>query len=257
MMRGNRANPCFRVYSVLRDAREEDDTTPTLAAWSNAFGVSETEHLDDRYDTLHMLGLLDREAKVARLQAKENLDIAPAAVDDTFQPVFSAMNVAALSQGWANYKKYLTDDLLRTLREYSRDLPEDSEAVNEHELQQVRRDLEEFAKRVREEVTDDDLKSFLLNQITIIRKAFLEYYIVGVKAFRDASGRVFAELQSPENIEVFEEHKESDWIKQVETLCRRVTMLSATYTAIEKTGAPKAIGDGLSVAKEFFSNVQF
>lgn len=257
MMRGNRANACFRVYSVLRDAREQDDTIPTLAAWSKAFRVSETKYLDDRHDTLYMLGLLDKQAKIAQLQAKENLDVAPATVEKTFQPVFQATDVIAIAQRWESRKNFITDDLLRTLRGYSRDLPEDSEAINEYELQQVQRDLEEFARRIEEEVANDDLKRFLLNQITIIRKAFLEYDVVGGKAFSDASGRLFADLQRPENIEVYEEHKNSDWMKEAETLCRRVTMLSTTYAAIEKTGAPKAIGDGLSAAKEFFSNVQF
>ena len=234
MVGRNRTNPCFRVYSVLRDAREEADNIPTIAAWSNTFGVSETEYLDNRYDTLYMMGLLDKQAKLAQLKAKANLDFADDTIEDTFRLVSQAMNVSALSQHWGNGKKHITDDLLRTLKAYSRDLPEDLETINEYELQKVQRDLEEFAKRVQEEVANDELRRFLLKQSTIIRKAFLEHYVVGGEAFRDASGRVFAELQSPENVEVFEEHKGSDWIKQIETLCRRVTTLSVAYTAIEK-----------------------
>ena len=249
-MRGNRANACFRVYSVLRDVREQSDTIPTLAAWSNAFGVSETEHLDDRHDTLSMLGLLDKQAKLAQFQAKESLDLADDEIEETFQSVSQAMSVSTLSQRWETGKKHITDDLLRTLKAYSRDLPEDSETVNEYELQQVQRDLEEFARRVEEEVEDSNLKYFLLEQITIIRNALLEYYVVGAGAFRSAFGRFLAELQDPHNRKVYEEHKDSPWLEKLGELWGRSLKLYGTYKALDDTGTIEAIESGFNAAKD-------
>lgn len=253
MMGRSRANPCYRVYSVLRDAREQDDTISTLAAWSNAFGVSETEHLDGRYDTLYMLRLLDKQAKLAQLQAKENLDLASDAIEATFQRISLAMEVTAIGQTWDKRKIYITDNLLRTLKVYSRGLPEDPETANEYELQQVQRDLEEFAKQVEEKVEDGNLRCFLLEQITTIRRALLEYYVVGVAAFRSASGSFVAELQDPHNQKIYEEHKDSPWLKKLGELWGRSLKLYGTYKALDDVGAIQAIESGFDAAKDLIS----
>lgn len=250
MMGKSRANPCFRVYSVLRDVREQDDNISTLAAWSNAFGVSETDYLDGRHDTLYMLGLLDKQAKLAQLQAKENLSLTDDEIEDTFRMVSQAMDVSTLSQVWKTRKTHITDDTLRTLKAYSRDLPEDLETVNQYELQQVQRDLEEFAKRVEEKVEDNNLKYFLLEQITIIRRALLEYYVVGAGAFRTAFGRYFAELQDPHNRKVYEDHKDSSWLKKLGELWGRSLRLYGTYKALDDVGAMQAIESGFDAAKD-------
>jgi hypothetical protein len=235
----------------LHDARLEGDTIATIAAWSSTFGINETDYLDERYDTLHMLSLLDREAKLARSQVKDSPDVSNDEIDSTFQAVSQAMDISALSQVWQHRKEFITDGVLRTLRSFSRDLPEDSEKVNEYQLSQLQDELEEFARHVEEDIEDGDLKAFLLNQITIIRKAFLEYYVVGARSFRDASGSFFTEAQKPENKKVVQENEGSEEINKLRSLWGTCLKLYATYNALQDIGAKQSIESSVEVVKDY------
>lgn len=252
MIRKDGFNSCYRVFAVLSEARLESDNIATLAAWSNAFGITETDYLDNRFYTLRMLDLLDREKELARLQVESNLSIASDELEATFQAASNAMDISYLGNPWSGSKRHLTDEMLRNLRVFSRKLPEDSEMVNEYELRQVRYELEKFAKHVQENIEDSDLKAFLLEQITIIRKAFLEYHVIGVKAFRDASGNFFTEAQNPVNRKVVEDNKNSEELKKLKSLWTMCLQLYATYNALESTGAKQAIESGVEVVRDFF-----
>lgn len=241
--RRNNFNACYRVYQVLMEARVEDDNAPTLAAWSAAFGITEAEFLDERFDTISMLGLLTKQKDLAQLQVEQHSSLPENQRNEAFSLASQAMNVTAVGQQWKVAKQHITDGMLRTLRKCSQEIPEDVEKANETDLAKMRDELTELAFLVQGELEDGALRDFLTQQIAIIRRALLEYYVVGIEAFRNASGQLFAELQRPENIETIKENKNSEYIEKLRSVWTILLNIYATYNALQATGEMISIED--------------
>lgn len=243
--RRNNFNACYRVFQLLMEARVEDDNVTTLAAWSTAFGVTDAEYLDERFDTINMLGLLTHEKDIAQLQVKQHSHVPEDTRNEVFGLASQAMNVAAIGQQWKVAKQHISDEMLRTLRKCSQEVPEDVEKASETDLAKMRDELAELVLRVQDKLEDGALKDFLIQQIGTIRRALLEYYVVGIQAFRNASGQIFADLQRPENLETIKDNESSEYIEKLRSVWITLLNVYATYNALQATGAMKAIEEAV------------
>lgn len=240
-------NPCYRVYMALREAQQEDSNIPALAAWTNALGVRDTEFLDERFDTIHMLGLLTHEKDLAWLQVSQQTSISASIYQPTFNKASQAMNLGAISQLWGESKQHITSTVLRELKAYSAEMPAD-QRVDEETLRRLKEEVEEFANRVRTHVEDEHLKIFLLEQLTILRKAFLEYSLTGVAAFRRASGQLIAEFQNPANRKVLDDHRDTDEMRRLSELWNWSLKLYATIEMVKGVVQTLEVQQALEVA---------
>lgn len=250
-----RFNSCYRLYESLSRARLEQDGINALSAWSSAFGVTGTPGLDDRFDTIHMLGLLTAEKDRAEQQVKDYCGLDEDTRNNVFGAFSSAMNVAAIGTKWEASKTHLTDGGLRTLLMCSREVPEDNETVDNASLRSTHEEVDGFHSRIEEELEDGPLKDFLLKQLSIIRRALLEYNVIGTNAFREASGQLVVEIQKPANQEVIEEHKGSDYLKKLKSIWFIVLNVYNTHKALKSPEAQQALENtskALEEATQFF-----
>jgi hypothetical protein len=231
-----RFNPAYRVHYLLSKAHEQPGDIPTLAAWSNTFGVTGTDLLDERFDTIQMMHMMSRQITLARKQ----MTLVEQDSEDTYALAFDqaaqTINVSALGAQWQDFDRHINADVLRTLRRCSQLTPADPRWVAEAELVTLEQELEDFKLRVEEQTSNEELRFFLLEQIAIIEKAFLEYRIVGIQAFQRASGQLITSLENPDNHTILEKYREEPEVKKLVSIWKRTLqagqVMSMVNTAI-------------------------
>lgn len=231
-----RFNPAYRVHYLLSRAHEQPGDMPALEAWSNTFGVTGADVLDETFDTLQMLRLMSRQIALARKQMTIVEGVSEKDYAFAFDSAANTINVSALGTAWQDFDKHITANVLRTLRWCSQQTPTDPKRVADAELADLEEELEEFRLGVEEHASNDELRLFLLEHIAIIEKAFLEYRVVGVQAFQRASGQFVTSLQDPDNQAIFEKNKEVPEVKKLASIWKRTLqagqVMSMANTAI-------------------------
>lgn len=216
-----RFDPAYRVHYLLSRAHEQPGDISTLAAWSNTFGVTETDSLDDRFDTIQMMQMMSRQITLARHQMTSVEEVSENDYAFAFDKAAQAIDVTALGAEWQNIDQFIDANVLRTLRWCSRQTPADPTRVADAELADLEEELEEFRLGVEENASNEELKLFLLEHIAMIDKAFLEYRVVGVQAFQRASGQLIASLESPDNHELLEKNKGEPEVEKLASIWER------------------------------------
>ncbi len=231
-----RFNPAYRVHYLLSKAHEQPGDIPALAAWSNTFDVTGADFLDERFDTIQMLQLMSRQITLARKQ----MALAEHLSEDSYAFAFDAaaqtINVLTLGSEWSNFDQFINANVLRTLRTCSQATPADPKRVTDAELASLEEELEEFRLSVEEHASNEELRLFLLEQIAIIERAFLEYRIVGVQAFQRASGHLTTSLENPDNHSILEQNREEPEVEKLASIWKRTLqagqVMSMVNTAI-------------------------
>jgi hypothetical protein len=237
----NRFNSAYRVFMLLSEAREQPQNVPTIAAWSNTLGVTGTDLPDEEFHTVELLHLLSSQINMA----KNQMHVAAQFPEDTYTFAFDkaqeTINVTALGARWEGYKNSITPDVLTTLRWCSHAIDADPIQVQEDELSTLEQELAKFKSSVKEKTKSEELKYFLLEHIALIERAFLEYKVVGARAFQRAAGNLLTSLEDPHNQEVFERNRDEPEVKQVVSIWRRMlqagqatSMLNSAVTLVQK-----------------------
>jgi hypothetical protein len=247
----DKSNPAYRVLSLLTAAKQQPDDIPAIAAWANTLGVSKADLLDDRFHTVEMLHLLTRQITLA----KNQMHLIGQFSEDTYAFAFDhaqqTINVAGLSAHWNSYKQYITPEVLTTLKWCSQATPADPIQVQDEELDTLEQELAEFKSRVEKQTTNEELRSFVLEHIALIEKAFLEYRIVGVRAFQRAAGELLTSLEDPHNQDVFERNRDKPEVQQVVSIWHR--LFQAGQIASTLNSAVNLVQKALEVGGDFIS----
>lgn len=241
-----RFNSAYRVHYLLSRAHEQPGEIPALAAWSNTFGVTEADFLDERFDTIQMLRLMSQQITLARKQMTLVEHLSEDSYAFAFDNAVQTINVSALGAAWESFDQFIDAKVLRTLRTCSQATPADPTRVTDAELASLEEELEEFRLSVEEHALNEELKLFLLEQIAIIEMAFLEYRIVGVQAFQRASGQFITSLENPDNHAIVEQNREEPEFKKLASIWKRTLqagqVMSMVNTAITLGGAVLELG---------------
>ncbi len=231
-----RFNPAYRVHYLLSKAHEQPGDIPALAAWSNTFDVTGADFLDERFDTIQMLQLMSRQITLARKQMALVEQVSEDSYAFAFDNAAQTINVSALGSEWSNFDRFINADVLRALRRCSQSTPADPKQVTDAELASLQEELEEFRLSVEEHAMNEELRLFLLEQIAIIERAFLEYRIIGVQAFQRASGHFVTSLENPDNHTILEQNREEPEVKKLASIWKRTLqagqVMSMVNTAI-------------------------
>ena len=199
---------------------------PALRAWGEVFGTT-----DNRFETVRMLGLLNDEVGLALSQMKTG---APSLSDDVYLPAFAdisqTLNLEQLGVAWGNFRPLISEETLRQLKMCYELTPNQEEPVNPDELAQLSSDLEDFAANVLGSSLPNEVKTFVLKQISLIRAAIREYGVVGIRAFRTAIGMSLVELDA--NRDLIEQHQDEPEVRTLGSLLGRVFSLAERFNTL-------------------------
>lgn len=208
-------NSAYRVHEVLSRASRLKLSRPAVLVWGKVFGTN------NEFETVRLLGLLHEEAGLAKSQMKaSNPSLSEDLYIQGFANVEESIRVARLGEDWENFRRFLLPDVLRQLKTCAELTPRQEESVDADDLEQLASDLWEFELAVKEGSLPDDVKAFIMGQISIIKRAILEYQIVGIRAFNTALGVSLVELSA--NSDLIEEHQDEPEVRQLGTLWGRV-----------------------------------
>lgn len=237
-------NPAYRVWQLLRRAVAQSQQIRTLDAWARVFGVDSIEPPTSHFETLSLLGLLAEEARTAERQMKESAALSDELYEFAFRATEQAVDVTQLGSRWQTYKQRITPDVLRALQTCSELTRGEEGLIEEADLAILVEELASFEEAVIGGVLADELKTFILQQIHIMRRAVLEYRVIGVRAFRAASVEVTT--NAAEQGSLIDEHVEEEEVKTLAVYWKRLVYMASAVNifrgAIEASGKMLELG---------------
>jgi hypothetical protein len=180
-------NSASRAHEILSRASNRPGSNSTLSTWVTAFGLDGIHFMDHDFEAVRLLGLLREEIALARAQMHDT-----GALDDdsyafAFAGAFQATDISDLGGSWEPLRRNLTGEVLRMLRICAQLTPAQEAPVGEEQLAKLDTDLVEFEDSVRGSGLPAEVIAFIVDQIHVIRRAILEYRVIGSRAFRRAS----------------------------------------------------------------------
>lgn len=234
-------NSASRLYELFSQAASQSGNQPTAKAWSKVFGV-EFEDTPAGYGRIaRLLALVSEELESAHREMRATQYSA-----DTYNPVFNRLRVGIgleeLKALWKGpQRRFKQGDTLRMLKLFSEILPDEGRAVTSQAIEQLENLLEELENLVSEEDMPEELCSFLLQQIEIIRQALQAYPILGEKAFEKAVGDAL--MRVPEYQEIVKEYGTHEAIGTLEKVWARILTWSTRVSALRELFSA---GEGLA-----------
>ncbi len=232
----NRNNAAYRVYTKLSEAANVDGSLSTLAAWTYTLKVNTMGTLDERYDTIHLMHLLENEVALAETQTQSADVLSDDLYDFAFVKAKHAIDVANLGIQWWTYKQHLTDDALMMLKACSQVIPAQEEWLPSAELEDLAVELKSFRENIMSNSLRADVKAFVWRQIGIMERTILEAEIIGSRAFTRGMAEFAAELQN--NRDLVENNRDEPDIRTLAGYWRRfvdvVSQVNTLGDMIEK-----------------------
>jgi hypothetical protein len=228
-------NPAGRLYEILSEAQNRNGGTTRLQL-AEIFQI----HSDDTQELLRRMNELielvnDAERSLRELTEAQEIDsedfLAP------FPHIRATLNdmVRNLSSNWDNFKRF-GPDVLTSLRLSSSLLskfqPED--VIDEQELKGFAVEVDTLNEKVMASSLETELKTVILDQLEIIRRAISEYRIGGTARLREALEISIGKYAL--NREIIEQHSDVEEVKGL----KKVLFALGRYTWTGLKYAPLA-----------------
>jgi hypothetical protein len=227
-----RVNAAHRVDQVLSRAAQVSSAQETLSAWVETLRINETDPQITARQALAVevarkVGLLREQVQEVHRKMSDT-SVRPQRYENAVQNVLNALDITGLTTSWQSYSQYLTPETLAAIGWCADTLPGEEEVIDEEELKALSREVDELWASVVERDLPDYVKSFLFEQVNIIRRAIKDYPIVGARAFKRS--RVEAYVNLAENENTYREHQDEPEMQALRRLWGRV------QTMAEKAG---------------------
>jgi hypothetical protein len=225
------SNPAFRTYQLLTRANQQADNKSTLDAWAATFGVNSVDFMDSQFETVRLLGLLKDELTLAKGQMQDTGALDEDSYSFAFGNALQAVDISYLASPWEGLKRNLTGETLRMLKICSEITPAQEAPIDEEQIANLDADLVEFEHSVLGSDLPAEIKAFIVDQIHVIRRAILEYRIIGSRAFRKASLDFAANIA--EHRDLIEQNSDRKEVKTLAAYWRRFVDIAYTVSTLE------------------------
>jgi hypothetical protein len=186
-------NSASRIYTILQQASALPENGGTVNAWASLFQINEphsaklaiavSEHLLWSNKELIIL-----EAQLRASVLREELYVSALA---NLGQAFSTMYIAT---NWASVKQYLKQETLIPLAHWVDILPQEETPIQQQELEEILKQVEELEGCLRTSTLPEDLKLLITQHIISIRTAISQYPIAGARAIKEAAHNALGEL---------------------------------------------------------------
>ena len=206
LIMAEKENSAFRLYRFIQKmVAQQPPNQQTAQVLLKSFGVDKSTAQREQNAILARVMLLlfdELESLVADLRRAGYSD-------ESLQPIvrpFDLLSGVGLATQWsANSQGFAA--CLPVLRLVGETLPEDSAAVSSEELSELGNSIEKLRAEVQESTLPDAVKSFVFEQVDIIKRAIKDYPLAGANAFKSAVREAI--FHAGEHSEVIAEYKDT------------------------------------------------
>lgn len=185
-------NPAGRLHDLLRVAQVQPATLQARNAWAVVFGVE----VGDTAALLQMLADLiclvsETKKSIERIEdVDHNIYLKP------FKKIEEFLTQVNLDARWEKWKNQLDEPTLYGLQFAADKLSRVSgcTSITEDEIDEIRKELEEFVTSILQSDLPQGLKALLLGNLESIRRALLAYRVRGVEGIEGELERAIGSL---------------------------------------------------------------
>jgi hypothetical protein len=183
-----RINAAHRLDQVLTEAAGLNESMNTMEGWARACGIYENNPQAGNLQALavevaHMVGLL-REQTEEVYSNMRGTQVRTQQYESAIRNILNALDISNLNNHWGAYRQYLIPETLVVLRWCADTLPCEEEVIDPEDLEELDREAGELGANVEASDLPDYVKSFVLEQVSIIKRVIRDYPIIGAQAFR-------------------------------------------------------------------------
>lgn len=236
----SRNNAAGRLHNILTQAIGIGNI-PTFQVWAKVLDVAEGDKTELFRRIFQLHNLVDEvKTKITGFNGINNqlyLSRLP-----IIENVVKATNYDAV---WDNYKPQLNEATMLNLEYCAEALAQyDEQAINEDELTKLTQDIHELSERLHSSELHDDLKTVILEQIEVIRRAISEYKIRGAKGIRDEVAYCYGKTLQLYGL--FDTHRDKEEVMSLWSILSRADNLSTVAMNLIQLGnnALKLLGYG-------------
>jgi hypothetical protein len=186
-------NSAARLLAVLSQASAQPDSKQVADAWSNIFGITETNKTRRAIAVGQLLHALHRELDIAA-QGLEAATFSKDLYSSAFSRIEHALSPLLLPAMWNQVKQYLTPDVLTALAFCTEMLPDEESKISAGELDAIRKRVDELRASLAEHSLPERLRALVIHHLALIEGALAEYPVVGAKALREAGRTALGEI---------------------------------------------------------------
>jgi len=163
-------------------------------------------------EVARLVGLLRDQMNDVHEKMRETA-VRPQRYASAFTHVSNALDVQNLSLQWAQYQQYLRPEVLDAIGWCADTLPAEEEAIDPEDLIRFQEEVRQFWVKIDSSDLPDYVKSFVLQQVSIIEQAIREYPVTGARAFR--RGYVNSFVNFTENRDTFIERQDEEEMQEL------------------------------------------
>jgi hypothetical protein len=244
---GPRINSAYRIYKIFENnLTAQNEGLQNVEVWSKIFGINESDHLQKSFRVLEKMTLLKKEMENSAYMMS-NVDISKDTYAKVFESLKNVLNPQLLYHQWNTVTQQMKPDIMNVLKICSELLPDEEDLITEEEILSIINEIESLEGHIDESEYSDVLKSFVKEQLSLIKTAISNYKIQGAKAFNQSYYDAHTVLFK--NAEVFKDKDSKTILKKIGSIWNNVLSIyervSKTYNML--SAGIKLLGVGDSV----------
>ncbi len=245
-------NAAYRVRELLLQVQSKPNKN-VGELWAELFNISETNLNKRNFEVSRCLNQLHDEIELARDKMLES-----GFSDTLFMPFLDRANnivaVQNIAGNWDSYKTQITHELILCLGFCSEILPSEEDEISKEDINDILDLLQPLEELLGELKIPSYTSKIIKKHIEKIKEAIHSYPIIGAKALNEVVQSAYGEVV--DNIEVFEESKETEEVKSISIIWKKVKEISDGVSKVEKgVSSVYKIADKANKALELFQDV--
>lgn len=245
-------NAAARVKDLLLKVQSQPNKN-VGELWAELFNISEKDQNRRNFEVSRCLNLLHEEIELVRSQmAQTNFS------ENLYVPLLDRANgvvgVQNIPGTWDSYKGNITPELILCLGFCSEILDSEEYEISEEDIAEILELLRPLEERLQETDLPPYTTKIIKKHIEKIKGAIHSYPIVGAKVLNEVVQSAYGEVV--DNIAVFEESKETEEVRTLSKVWKKVKSVSDAASSMEN-GISSAVklADRASKALEFFQGL--
>lgn len=175
-------NSASRAKRLLFNALQQNEKISVLEAWANVLSPNHVENID-HFEIVKLINALREEIKATKAEV-EKLKLPTTLYDNYIEKALKATQVDNLNSAWANYRQYITQEVLLCLGFCAFIFEKDEFLFDDNDISEIEKLVSELEEKLKSGNIDPLLKFFISEQINTLRYSLNEYKIKGAKSFK-------------------------------------------------------------------------
>lgn len=223
-------NAAYRVREILIQARNQPNMS-VVQLWAGIFNIDEASENKKSFEVSRCLTQLHEEIETIREQMQDT-GFSESLFDPWLDRANSAIGVQTIAGTWDSYKPFVSSELILCLGFCSEILDSEEQKISEEEIQEILKLLDPLETHLQDSTLPIATAKIIRKHIEKIKEALHSYPIKGAKALNDVMQSAYGEVV--DNVQVFEESKEVEQVKELSKVWQKVKSVLDSATTVDK-----------------------